>query len=79
MASASDDHCSPHTRGWTGFPSREGLAALAKEQQLPHTGWQQEVERGHAFGLDAADSIRDRTISTFSRGSCPISRESTPF
>jgi len=44
---------------------------LAKEQQLPQAGWQREVQRGHAFGLDAADSIRDRSISTFSRGELP--------
>nr|WP_074457439.1 agmatinase [Candidatus Synechococcus spongiarum] len=54
-----------------GIHSSEGLEALAKEQQLPQAGWQQEVQRGHAFGLEAADSIRDRSISTFSRGELP--------
>ena len=66
MASASD-----HKGPFQGFHSQEGLAALAKEQQLPQAGWQQEVQRGHAFGLEGADSIRDRSISTFSRGELP--------
>ncbi|KKZ10120.1 MAG: agmatinase, partial [Candidatus Synechococcus spongiarum 15L] len=65
MASTSD------TSPFQGFHSQEGLAALAKEQRLPRTGWQQEVDQGRALGLEAADSIRDRNISTFSRGELP--------
>ncbi len=49
----------------------EAEAALAKEAQLPLTGWQQEVNQGLAFGLEAAASIKDRTIPTFSRGELP--------
>ncbi|MEN9565786.1 MAG: hypothetical protein RLZZ69_982, partial [Cyanobacteriota bacterium] len=51
--------------------SSEAEKALAKEAQLPLTGWQQEVDRGLDYGLEAAESIRDRTISTFSRGELP--------
>jgi agmatinase len=49
----------------------EAQSALNKEQQLPMTGWQQEVSRGLEYGLEAAESIRDRDISTFSRGELP--------
>jgi agmatinase len=49
----------------------EGARALELEGQLPLTGWQQEVSQGLEYGLDAAPSIRDRTISTFSRGELP--------
>jgi len=49
----------------------EGMQALAKERALPLTGWQQEVEQAHRFGLEAAESIVDRRISTFSRGELP--------
>ncbi|MEB3354741.1 MAG: agmatinase [Cyanobacteriota bacterium] len=49
----------------------EGMQALEKERALPLTGWQQEVEQGHRFGLEAAESIVDRRISTFSRGELP--------
>ncbi len=49
----------------------EANEALEKERQLPLTGWQQEVDQGLAYGLEAAESIRDRSISTFSRGELP--------
>jgi len=49
----------------------EGMHALEKERALPLTGWQQEVEQAHRFGLEAAESIVDRRISTFSRGELP--------
>ncbi|MGD1919410.1 MAG: agmatinase [Pleurocapsa sp.] len=52
-------------------PSSEAQQALDKERQLPLTGWQQEVDRGLEYGLEAAESINDRTISTFSRGELP--------
>ena len=51
--------------------SSEAQRALEKEGQLPLTGWQQEVDQGLEYGLEAAESIRDRTISTFSRGELP--------
>ncbi len=56
------------------FESRhpsEGQAALEKERSLPLTGWQQEVDQGLRYGLEAAESIVDRRISTFSRGELP--------
>ena len=49
----------------------EAKRALDQERQLPLTGWQQEVEQGLKYGLEAAESIKDRTISTFSRGELP--------
>lgn len=49
----------------------EASEALERERHLPLTGWQQEVEQGLRYGLEAADSIKDRTISTFSRGELP--------
>jgi agmatinase len=49
----------------------EGRRALEKEARLPLTGWQQEVDQGLRHGLEAADSIVDRRISTFSRGELP--------
>lgn len=52
-------------------PESEAQKALQKETQLSFTGWQQEVQDGLNYGLEAADSIKDRTISTFSRGELP--------
>ena len=49
----------------------EGMQALEKEQRLPLTGWQQEVDQAKRLGLEAAHSIVDRNISTFSRGELP--------
>lgn len=56
----------------------EGMRALEKERRLPLTGWQQEVDQAKRLGLEAAESIVDRNISTFSRGELPTSRASTP-
>jgi agmatinase len=47
------------------------MAALEKEQRLPLTGWQQEVDQAKRLGLEAAHSNVDRNISTFSRGELP--------
>ncbi len=49
----------------------EAQKALERESRLPLTGWQQEVDRGLELGLEAASSIRDRTIPNFSRGELP--------
>ena len=55
-----------------GHPAgSEGARALEKEAALPLTGWQQEVDQGLRYGLEAASSIVDRRISTFSRGELP--------
>ena len=51
--------------------SSEGFQALERELLLPRSGWQQEVERGQALGLEAASSITDRRLPTFSRGELP--------
>ncbi len=66
MTASSDD-----TAGFQRQHPSEGMQALEKERQLPLTGWQMEVDRARDFGLDAAASIVDRRISTFSRGELP--------
>lgn len=38
---------------------------------MPQTGWQQEVSKGQEYGLEAAESIRDRSIPIFSGGELP--------
>jgi len=48
-----------------------GWKAAEAEARLPTAKWQEEVERALAQGLSAADSIEDRSISTFSRGELP--------
>ncbi len=52
-------------------PGTQGEQALEREHVLPLSGWEREVERGHSHGLEAAESIVDRRISTFSRGELP--------
>jgi agmatinase len=49
----------------------EARRALEAEAGLPKTGWEREIARGLEYGLDAAESIVDRTIPTFSRGELP--------
>ena len=49
----------------------EAARGLGEEAKLPEAGWQLEVERGLEIGLEAAESIRDRSIPTFSRGELP--------
>ena len=39
----------------------EANRALELEARLPLTGWQQEVSQGLEYGLEAAESIRDRS------------------
>ncbi|WP_342597455.1 agmatinase [Cyanobacterium aponinum UTEX 3222] len=55
----------------SNLPESEAQKALQKESELSFTGWQQEVQQGLDYGLEAAESIKDRTISTFSRGELP--------
>ena len=57
--------------GSSSAVGQQGAEALEKEARLPLTGWQQEVEQGLRYGLEAAESIVDRRISTFSRGELP--------
>jgi agmatinase len=54
-----------------GHYPTQAQRALELEARLPQTGWQQEVSKGLEYGLEAAESIRDRTIPTFSRGELP--------
>jgi agmatinase len=49
----------------------EGHAAQLAEALLPDRRHQEEIARGLAFGLEAADSITDRTLPTFARGEIP--------
>ena len=51
--------------------SNEAERGLAEEEKLPEKGWEAEVRHGLEFGLEAAESIRDRSIPTFSRGELP--------
>jgi agmatinase len=48
-----------------------GVIAAQKEKEVPRVKAEEEIKRGLEFGLEAADSIGDRTISCFSRGSLP--------
>jgi agmatinase len=48
-----------------------GMAAAQKEASIPDAKVNETIKKGLAFGLTAADSIQDRTISTFSRGELP--------
>jgi agmatinase len=50
---------------------REGHAAQQAEERLPNRRYLEELERGIAYGLEAAESITDRTLPTFSRGEVP--------
>src|SRR4030095_5487908 len=49
----------------------EGAWAQRAEAELPTRRLEEEIERNIAFGLEAAPSIVDRTISTFVRGELP--------
>ena len=49
----------------------EGMDALEKEAKFPLNGWENELARAKEYGLEAAKSIVDRKISTFSRGELP--------
>jgi agmatinase len=48
-----------------------GIQAAQKEAAIPQTRSQEEIERALRYGLEAAESIEDRTISCFSRGELP--------
>jgi len=50
---------------------RQGAWAKHREEELGGRGWKEEVERCLEYGLEAAPSIKDRTISTFARGELP--------
>ncbi len=48
-----------------------GIMAANKEGTLPTTRHDEEIQRNLRLGLEAAESIGDRTISCFSRGELP--------
>jgi agmatinase len=48
-----------------------GIQAAHKEAGLPLTRHDEEIQRNLKLGLEAAESIGDRTISCFSRGELP--------
>ena len=50
---------------------RQGHWAQQAEARLSDRRWREEVEQGLAHGLEAADSITDRTLPTFARGEIP--------
>ena len=52
----------------TQFHGMEGARA---EADIPNKKYLEEIKRGLELGLEAAPSIGDRTISTFSRGELP--------
>src|SRR5438445_8342162 len=75
------DHASHDTPGQAppGHPHpevfdpalRQGAWAKYREGELGSKGWQEEVDRCIAYGLEAAPSIKDRSISCFARGELP--------
>ena len=50
---------------------RQGHWAQQAEALLPDRRHREEIERGLSHGLEAADSITDRTLPTFARGEIP--------
>src|SRR5205807_7200914 len=49
----------------------QGAWALAEEGRISRAAERAEIERSLEIGLEAAESIGDRTISCFSRGELP--------
>jgi len=49
----------------------EGMQAARNEGSIPDTKWREEIKKSLEYGLEAADSIVDRSISCFSRGELP--------
>ena len=50
---------------------RQADEAMRREAELSKDGWNRESEEAVRLGLEAAPSIEDRSISTFSRGELP--------
>jgi agmatinase len=61
---------SPPT-GRRGMSEWEGARAQQAEANLSDRRWREEVDRAIVHGLEAAESITDRSISTFARGELP--------
>jgi agmatinase len=54
-----------------GYPQRPGRFSTPQEGTFSKVDWEHAVAQATEFGLEAAPSIQDRTISTFSRGIPP--------
>jgi agmatinase len=52
-------------------PRFQGLRNIRRLADIPDRKQREEVERGLEYGLEAAPSVQDRTISTFARGHQP--------
>ena len=61
----------PPSRGGDHHHEFEGNRNLDKLARISQTKQEEETKRSLSFGLDAAPSIQDRTISCFSRGHQP--------
>ncbi|HKQ95132.1 MAG TPA: agmatinase family protein [Aestuariivirgaceae bacterium] len=61
----------PPSRGGDHHHEFEGNRNLDKLARISQTKQEEEIKRSLSFGLDAAPSIQDRTISCFSRGHQP--------
>ena len=57
--------------GQADIPNREGAWAQQAEAELSTRRHREEIQRCLAHGLEAAPTINDRTLSTFSRGELP--------
>jgi agmatinase len=49
----------------------QGWRAVHREATLPQAAWKAEQERAVRLGLSGAESIEDRSISSFARGELP--------
>src|SRR6478609_1738112 len=67
----NQEACAVTASGDQDRPDRDGHWAQQAEARLPDRRHREEVERGLAYGLEAADSIGDRTLPTFARGEIP--------
>ena len=67
------------TQDRRGRDQLTGVRNLDELADLPQQKQREEVERSLAHGLEAATSIQDRTISTFSRGHQPAFAGITTF
>jgi agmatinase len=57
--------------GANGRPDLRGRRMVRKLADIPDRAQREAVERGLEYGLEAAASVNDRTISTFARGHQP--------
>jgi agmatinase len=60
-----------HTMSSEMLNDFDGMKSVHREAEIPTTRGDEEVARSLEYGLQAAPSIKDRTISLFSRGELP--------